>query len=86
MDELINVGDNRIPKEVTVWYKNISLWTNVVTVLVLVLTSYCGMAVPAELQASILAIINILLQSKTMASTQAKAVRHNKAVRSRIIR
>lgn len=86
MDEMIKIGDGSIPKEVTVWYKNVSLWTNVVTVLVLISTSYFGVVVPSELQAGILAIINILLQSKTMVSTQSKAVRHNKAVRSRIIR
>jgi hypothetical protein len=86
MEEIVNIGNNKIPREVTVWYKNISLWTNIVTVVVLILTTYCGIAVSATLQASILAIINILLQSKTMVSTQAKATRHNKSVRSRITR
>jgi len=86
MDEFINTSKNTIPKEVTVWYKNISLWTNVVTVSVLILTTYCGVTVPAALQAGIMAIVNILLQSNTMVSTQAKATRHNKEVRSRVIR
>jgi hypothetical protein len=86
MDEISNTGNNTIPKEVTVWYKNKALWTNVITVAVLILTTYCGVAVPATLQASILAIVNILIQSPTMATTQEKARRHNRNIRSRLIR
>jgi hypothetical protein len=75
-----------IPVEKTVWYKNITFWTNVVVAVGLILTTYIGVQMPASLQASILAIVNIILQAPSMASTKAKAIAHNKGVRAKMIK
>ena len=75
-----------IPVQKTVWYKNAALLTNVVTVGVLILTNYCGVQIPAELQTGIIAIINLGLQVPTMATTSAKALDHNRAIRSQMVK
>jgi hypothetical protein len=78
--------DTPIPVEVTVWYKNITLWTNVVTVGALVLTQYFGVVIDPKLQAGVLAIINIALRVPTMAVTKSRAMAHNRSIRSRMIK
>ncbi len=75
-----------IPVEKTVWYKNATLWTNIVTVAALVATQYFGVTIDPKLQAGILAIVNLVLQAPTMAATKNSADTHNKAVRSRMMR
>lgn len=75
-----------IPAEVTVWYKNSTLIANAFTATVLILTNYCGVTVPTELQVSIMTVINIALQAPKMATTQAKAVARNMATRARLLR
>jgi len=79
------MNENAIPRAKTVWYKNATLWANIITVVVLTLTTYCGIKVPAELQAGILAIVNLILQAPAMTSTKAKADTHNRSIRSRMI-
>lgn len=75
-----------IPTTITVWYKNIPLLTNVITVAAMILTNYFGVSVPAELQAGILAIINILIQTPNMASTSEKAVSRNRTAKAKMIK
>ena len=59
--------------DIKVWWKDITLWTNVISVLVLILNNQFGYAISPELQAGILAIINIILRAPNMATTQAQA-------------
>jgi hypothetical protein len=75
-----------IPAEVTVWYKNSTLIANAFAAIVLILTNYCGITVPTELQVSIMTVINIALQAPKMAGTQAKAVARNMETRARLFR
>jgi hypothetical protein len=74
-----------IPVEKSVWYKNVTLWTNVVAVVAIILNNYFGIAIDPKLQAGILAIINLVLQTPNMATTQAKADAHNKGVRAKMV-
>ena len=80
------IPDAELPGTITVWYKNGVLWTNAVTALVLILTTYCGVTVPTELQVSIMTVINIALQAPKMAPTKAKALARNMAIRARMFR
>ena len=81
-----NNNEIAIPVAKTVWYKNTALWINIVAIGVLILTTYFGIAVPAELQASIITVINLLLQAPSMSTTKARAENHNRAIRSRMIK
>lgn len=81
-----NANNTPIPVAKTVWYKNATFWTNVITVSCLAAAQFFGIQFDPKLQAGLLAIINILLRTPSMATTQAKADLHNKAVRARIIR
>lgn len=76
--------DTPIPVEVTVWWKNVTLWTNVVAVTAMILTNYFGVTIDPKIQAGIIAILNMILQAPKMASTQARAKAHNASVRARI--
>lgn len=76
----------QIPVQKTVWYKNVTLWTNIITCGALVLTNYFGVSIPAELQAGLLAIVNLVLQAPGMATTQAGADTHNRVIRSRMMK
>jgi hypothetical protein len=78
--------ETTIPVAKTVWYKSVTLWTNVVTVGCLIATQYFGVAIDPKLQAGILAIVNLVLQAPTMAATKARAETHNRAVRARMVR
>jgi len=70
-----------IPVAQTVWYKNKTFWVNLITVAVLISTTYFGIAVPLELQTGLLALVNIILQSPSMAITRARAKYHNRSIR-----
>ena len=76
----------QIPVEKGVWYKNVSLWTNAITVGCLVAAQFFGIVIDPKIQAGIIAIINIVLQAPKMATTTASANEHNKSVRARIMR
>jgi len=80
------VNDTPVPGEVTVWYKNITILTNVVTVGALILTQYFGVVIDPKLQAGILAIINVALRVPSMATTNSRAMAHNRAIRARMIK
>lgn len=86
MEDTMNDNNTPIPVAKTVWYKNATFWTNVITVSCLAAAQFCGIQLDPKLQAGLLAIVNILLQTPSMATTKAKANLHNKAVRARIIR
>lgn len=75
-----------IPVEVVVWYKSVTLWTNVITTSVLILNQVFGYQIDPKLQAGILAIVNVVLQAPKMAVTQSRATAHNKAVREKLFR
>jgi len=85
-DETVITNDAEIPGEVKVWYKNVTLWTNVVTVGVLILTQNFGVTIDPQIQTGILAIINIVLRVPTMAVTKAKATSRNKAIKAKFVK
>lgn len=63
---------------VNVWWKDITLWTNVIAVVALILNNKFGFQITPEMQASILAVINIVLKIPRMAATRASAASRNK--------
>jgi len=84
-DETIDTNTT-IPNTVTVWYKNITLWTNVVTVGALILTHNFGVAIDPQIQTGILAVINIILRVPSMAVTKARAKSRNIAIKAKMIK
>ena len=85
MNGLVVKDETPIPVEQGVWYKNVTLWTNVVTIAVLIANAAFGIPIDPKIQAAILGIINIILQVPRMAITQAKAMAHNRIIRARMI-
>lgn len=75
-----------IVSEVKVWWKNYTVWANAITVVTLVLANYFGVQVDTQISAGVLAILNIVLQSPRMATTKAKALARNMAIRARMFR
>ena len=63
--------------QIKAWYHSPTIWTNLVSVGAVILTSFCGVTVPPELAAGILAIINGILVSKDLAPTAKKARERN---------
>jgi hypothetical protein len=63
---------------INVWWKDITLWTNVIAIAALVLNSQFGIALTPEIQASIIAILNVVLKIPRMATTQTSATQRNK--------
>jgi hypothetical protein len=86
MSEETESVEQPIPVLKTVWYKNPTLWVNVVVAAALISATYFGVTMPESLQASIIAIVNIVLQSPKMTSSKAKAIAHNKGVRAKMIK
>ena len=84
-DEAIDTNTTT-PNTVTVWYKNITLWTNVVTVGALILTQHFGVSIDPQIQTGILAIINIVLRVPSMAVTKARAKSRNVAIKAKMIK
>ena len=65
---------------INVWYKDVTLWTNVIALAGLILSGHFGIAITPEMQVAILAILNVLLKVPRMATTRARAAVRNMRV------
>lgn len=64
---------------IQVWYRNPTLWANVITIGSIILADQFGISISKEVIAGLLTIVNIVLQVPQMAPTQDKARARNMA-------
>jgi len=75
-----------LPTEVSVWYKNYTLWANVIAIAGIVLPQFFGIQIDPKVSAGVMAILNVILQAPKMAVTESRAMAHNKAIRAKLFR
>jgi hypothetical protein len=66
-----------VPQVIKVWWKDATLWTNVVAIVALILNNQFGFKITPEIQASILGLLNVILKIPKMATTEASAKARN---------